>query len=132
MKKMCFGGILLALLATGCFEPSTEYAYVLYNGCDSSEIRIQATEGPDGAIDARIVAGEGVVLSAFVEEGADPVPSAIGRYFEQILITRVVVGDTCRKDPNLDATWSVKQEVRGNRSRRYSYDFTMGVTDDDF
>lgn len=132
MKKMCFGGILLALLASGCFEPSTEYAYVLYNACDSSEIRLQAADSPFGVIDTRIEAGGSVVIGDFRDEGADPVPSAIGRYFEQLLITRVVAGDTCRKDPNLDANWSVRRQVKGNRSRRYKYDFTMGVTDDDF
>jgi hypothetical protein len=132
MKNRCFGGILLALLATGCFEPSTEYAYVLYNACDSSEIRLVAADSPYGVIDARIAAGGSLVIGDLRDVGGDQVPSAIGRYFEQLLITRVVAGDTCRKDPNLDANWSVRRQVKGNRSRRYSYDFTLGVTDDDF
>ncbi len=132
MKNMCFGGMWLALLATGCFEPSTDYAYVLYNACDSSEVRLEAADSPFGVIDARIEAGGSLVIGDFRDVGGDPVPSAVGRYFEQLLITRVVAGDTCRKDPNLDANWSVRRQVKGNRSRRYSYDFTLSVTDDDF
>lgn len=131
MKHLIFPVLLsLGLLMSGC-DPISEYSFAVRNGTDTTAIHLRATMSLIGPIDTIVQPGRQISLGWTEVIGSDPTPPPISEFLEGLVITNLE-GDSCARDPMLDASWWVESERLSRRFENYRHDYQFLVRDVDF
>jgi hypothetical protein len=131
MKHLISTALLsLGLLMSGC-DPISEYSFAVRNGTDTTAIHLRATMSLIGPIDTIVQPGRQISLGWLEDIGSVPTPPPITDFLEGLVITSLQ-GDSCARDPMLDASWWVESKRLSRRFENHRHDYQFLVRDGDF
>ena len=131
MKHLRFLFAILLILATAGCERFTDYDFTLRNATSATAIRFQSPEGDLEPLDVTVQPGTSVLLAETGSIGVTETPPSIAEFIRGAVVTSTQ-GDTCLRDPNANASWTVVTELTNRRPKLYLHHYTLTLNDSDF